>query len=309
MSLRFRAKTVQGWTVDSPLEPVVFPDGAVHIKNADDPAEYAYQIAIVQGMSHDDLFTLAMWADAVAHREEKKVLILPYLPGARMDRGVPTGAFVYGDFIHYSIRPDQIITVDPHSPQALHFFDAADPDDPYGNYGRDATVFPVERIIRHEVQDGSSDSKAMPYVGVIAPDKGAHDRAAAAAKVMGVPVYQAEKSRDFDTGKLSGFKMVDALPDEGKLLIVDDICDGGGTFLGLAKATGLPKERLDLWVTHGIFSKGLSELRKHFGVIHTTNSYYAEDNNGKVAGTGFNADPEFVKVYDALIYLEREINL
>ncbi|QIG57935.1 phosphoribosyl pyrophosphate transferase [Microbacterium phage PauloDiaboli] len=303
MTLHFQAKVEQGFTVHSPLQPLVFPDGAVHIKGADSSQEYQYQIADVRGMSHDDLFTLAMWADAVDDREEKKVLLLPYLPGARMDRGVPTGAFVYADFIHTMIRPDQIVTLDPHSEAALQFY--------LDDSETSVKVFPVERIIRSRVQDPSTDSKAnYTYQGVIAPDKGAHDRAAAAAHVMGnLPVYTGGKTRDFDTGKILGFHVEDELPDEGRFLIVDDICDGGGTFLALAEATGLPKERLDLWVTHGIFSKGLSGLRQHFGVVHTTNSFYAEDGDGKIAGTGFNADPDFVKVHDITAALHGEISL
>jgi ribose-phosphate pyrophosphokinase len=260
MTIHFQAKHPTGFTIESPLQPLVFPDGAVHIKGADDPTIFDYQIADVRGLSHDDLFTLAMWAEACSDREEHKVLILPYLPGARMDRGVPAGAFVYGDFIRRMIRPTKLITIDPHSPDALNAF-------PY------ATVFPVERIIRHEVQDPSRDVPNSTYVGVIAPDHGAIDRATRAAHAMGVPVYRAEKKRDFATGKLSGFGMVDELPGTGKLLIVDDLCDGGGTFIGLAEATGLPRDRVDLWVTHGVFSKGFEGLKKHFGVIHTTDSY------------------------------------
>lgn len=302
MSLRFRAKTVQGWTVDSPLQPLVFPDGAVHIKGADNPTVFSYQVAIATGLSHDDLFTLAMWADAADHREEKKVLILPYLPGARMDRGVPTGAFVYADFIHKMVRPDQIITIDPHSKDASQFY--------YDCSGTPLDIFPVERIIRNEVQDPSTDSKANhTYQGVIAPDKGAHDRAAAAAKVMGnLPVYTGGKTRDFDTGKITGFHMEDELPDEGRFLIVDDICDGGGTFLALAEATGLPKERLDLWVTHGIFSKGVGPLLDHFGVVHTTDSYFmskgADYLTGRIAESG-----NRLRVHGLMPYLEPEINL
>lgn len=305
MTLQFRSKTVQGWTVDSPFKPVVFPDGAVHMTGADDPADYEYHFAYVRGLSHDDLFTLAMWADAADHRDEKKVLILPYLPGARMDRGVPTGAFVYANFIIDQVRPDKIITVDPHSEAALQFY----LDEPIMDIG----VFPVERIIRNKVQDPSTDSKPnRTYDGVIAPDKGAHDRAAAAAKVMGnLPVYTGGKTRDFDTGKITGFHMEDELPDEGRFLIVDDICDGGGTFLALAEATGLPKERLDLWVTHGIFSRGIQPLLDRFGVIHTTDSFFSDSRTyfpSSVRGTHL-VDKTRVKVHKLGAYLEAEINL
>ncbi len=292
MTVHFQAKTKQGWTIDSPLQPVVFPDGAAHIKGADTETRYQYQIADVRGLSHDDLFVLAMWSEACEQRGEKKVLILPYLPGARMDRGVPNGAAVYGSYISTFVAPDQIITVDPHSPAALRNFFPLD--------GEPTTVFPVERIIRREVQDASRDRvHNHDYVGVIAPDKGAHDRAAAAAKVMGVPVYQAGKTRDFATGKLSGFHMEDELPAEGKLLIVDDICDFGGTFLGLAEATGLDSDRLDLWVTHGVFSGGFERLLTKFGQIHTTDSYYQRTED----------TPSSVTVHRLTPYLYSEISV
>ena len=309
--ITFRSKTVQGFTVDAPFKPVVFPDGAVHLQATAEPRGiYEYQIAIVQGLSHDDLFMLNMWAELCLDRDEKTAVILPYLPGARMDRGAPIGAEVYGRFILNAIVPDQLITLDPHSPAALDFF-TDDEDDDSPIHFTETTVYPVERIIKSEIQDGSHDTKADTYVGVIAPDKGAHDRASRAARLMGVPVYQAEKERDFETSKLSNFHMVDELPETGKLLIVDDICDGGGTFLGLAEATGLPKDRLDLWVTHGIFSKGVHVLADHFGVVHTTNSYYL--------GDGFKLDDverpdkaaiDFeLKVHKITHALEREITL
>lgn len=302
MTLHFQAKHPSGFTVDSPLQPFVFPDGAVHIKGTDNATVYDYQIAVATGMSHDDLFTLAMWADAAKEREEKTVLILPYLPGARMDRGTPLGAFVYANFLGEIVNPDQTIVIDPHSQAAVDYFSSA---------LRHFTVFPVERVIRRAVQDPSTDSKPnSTYQGVIAPDKGAHDRAAAAAKVMGnLPVYTGGKTRDFETGKITGFHMEDELPAEGRFLIVDDICDGGGTFNALAEATGVGRDRIDLWVTHGIFSKGLSELRKNFGVIHTTDSYYAEDGNGLIVGTRYAADPDLVKVHKIAGYLYSDIDV
>lgn len=266
MSIKFRAKTQQGWTVDSPLTAITFPDGAVHITGVDNPTRFEAQIAWVTGLDHSDLFTLAMWADACAERKERTILVLPYLPGARMDRGIPEGAKVYADFLGQVVAPRRMITLDPHSAAAL---------ETYETYMEmtGVSVFPVERIIRKEIQDPTQDEKSDTYVGVIAPDAGAVERTTNAARAMGVPVYRAEKSRDFATGKLSGFHMIDELPSDGKLLIVDDICDGGGTFIGLAEATGIPKERLDLWVTHGIFSKGLESLKEKFGTIYTTDSF------------------------------------
>jgi ribose-phosphate pyrophosphokinase len=282
MTIRFRAKTEQGWIIDSPLTAFRFPAGEVHIKGADSPVRCQYQVADLRGMSHDDLFTLMMWEDVIQKRGEKAIIFLPYLPGARADRGTPYGAELYAEFIA-QMDVDQIVTLDPHSPVWVEEWKAST-DAWEANHGpfrqTKLTVFPFERIIRHEVQDGSSDSKPMPYDGVIAPDKGAVDRATRAATAMGVPVYRAEKTRNFETGQLEGFHMVDELPDGGRYLLVDDICDGGGTFIGLAKAiyggprTDNPRKiKLDLWVTHGVFSQGLRALSDYFDVIHTTNSY------------------------------------
>jgi ribose-phosphate pyrophosphokinase len=93
-------------------------------------------------------------------------------------------------------------------------------------------------------------------------------------------VVECSKSRDVKTGKLTGFKVY-AEDLEGKdCLIVDDICDGGGTFIGLAGE--LKKKNagnLYLAVTHGIFSKGFEELEKCFDKIFTTDSFKEINHN------------------------------
>jgi len=255
-----------------PIRAFTFPAGESHIK-ADvgfDANNYDYHVADIRGHDPQDLFHLAMWEKSLPD-DAKKIVFLPYIPGARADRGTPFGAQVYADFFN-NLFIDQFIVLDPHSPVAPKLFDNSEV---LG--GNNVTEFPFERIIKNEVQDGSSGSRAQPYVGVIAPDAGAKDRAQRAATVMGVPVYTAGKTRDFDTGALTGFYMDDELPSEGRFLIVGDICDGGGeTFFCLAnvikKAT--PNVVLDLWVSHGVFSDGFGLLAQKFETVHTTDSFY-----------------------------------
>ncbi|UDL15958.1 phosphoribosyl pyrophosphate transferase [Microbacterium phage Pumpernickel] len=275
MTITFRAKHKSGYWTEAPTSAFTFPGGEAHIKMDEGVFmdDFTHYLADVRGHDPQDLFMLSMWAQVV-HKipGADMTVILPYLPAARADRGVPD-LTTYVQFVRYLVKPDRLITIDPHSKvwpglYERHIREEKD---------MSLTIFPVERIIRKVLQDVSTDSRPQAYVGVIAPDAGARDRASRAAKVMGVPVYQAGKKRDETTGKLSGFHMEDELPAEGKLLIVDDICDGGGTFIGLAEATGLPRERVDLWVTHGIFSKGLTELLAHFDQIHTTDSYFTTD--------------------------------
>jgi ribose-phosphate pyrophosphokinase len=109
-------------------------------------------------------------------------------------------------------------------------------------------------------------------VGVIIPDEGAKHRAGLVADRLGVPTYQARKHRDFATGKLSGFSC-DPLPAEGDLLVADDICDGGGTFRGLAAAIPEAAGRLHLWVSHGVLSGRAADLANDFQTITTTDSH------------------------------------
>jgi phosphoribosylpyrophosphate synthetase len=92
---------------------------------------------------------------------------------------------------------------------------------------------------------------------------------------------------------------------------VDDICDGGGTFTGLAITMGLPRERVELLVSHGVFSKGAERLGQYYRLIHTTNSHVGADfYNTEILKNLCPPSAKFeVKVYDILSYLvECEIN-
>ena len=68
-----------------------------------------------------------------------------------------------------------------------------------------------------------------------------------------------------------------------RYVVVDDICDAGGTFLGIAKMLNNynPTATLELVISHGIFSKGIDELLKHYSTIYTTNSVKEQDSTLK----------------------------
>lgn len=248
-------------------EAFQFPGGEWHLRNIPPiPTDQGAVtlIADVRGADPNDLVKAALWAD-VAHRanfddanrvDYRFVLMCPYLPGARADKGTPRGASVYAHLIR-SMSPHRVIALDPHSPEIIHVLGL-------GGGVRIADHNPL--IV--EAVDG------ITFDGLICPDAGAKERVHnTALRLGGLDVYHAEKHRDFDTGKLSGFKMVDVLPRSGKYLVVDDICDGGGTFMGLAQATGLSRDQLGLWVTHGIFSGRADHLRSDYRWISTTDSH------------------------------------
>jgi ribose-phosphate pyrophosphokinase len=186
-------------------------------------------------------------------------LILPYLPGARQDRVNPTGdvmatSHVVGKFINM-FGFDVVLVADPHSAASTVQIDAV-------------VEYPLENIYSH-LWEG--------YGGVIAPDKGAKFRAAEAGRVLNLPVTTASKVRDVSTGKLSGF---DVSVEAGKhYIVVDDICDGGGTFIGLGEKIRGQGAYADLFVTHGIFSKGTTELKKIYKNVYTTNTRDIHERN------------------------------
>jgi ribose-phosphate pyrophosphokinase len=92
-------------------------------------------------------------------------------------------------------------------------------------------------------------------------------------EVLDVPVFTATKKREFHTGEITGLEFPFELDKDRNYLVVDDIADGGGTFRLLAKELDHPRELLDLWVTHGVFSGRANELRDHYGNIYTTDSH------------------------------------
>lgn len=266
--IKFKAQTGSGEIIKSALSPFTFPAGEAHTKREDRRELESTEIAVLYGSAdiHSDLFQLRMWADYL-HRQPqtiRKVAVIPYFPGARADRGEPFGLRVYVDEIE-RMGLDRVVIFDPHS--------QVTPELLVGIRGTELrVVYPMD-LVQDYRNAGISPRHFDYYDGVIAPDKGAVLRADGVATVLDVPLYTAEKTRDFETGKLSGFKL-DGLPPEGRYLIVDDICDAGGTFLGLADAIGLGRDQLSLYVSHGVFSKdALTELPKKFNTILTTTSY------------------------------------
>jgi ribose-phosphate pyrophosphokinase len=206
--------------------------------------------------SPEDFLVLAALADAIKACEPAWLgLFIPYFPGARQDRREKGRAFtakVYAKMIQ-TMGFDKILCADVHSDVVPALLD-------------------VVNIPQHVIL-----SQCLPYAwhnitGLISPDAGANKKIHKLAELWKLPVTECRKTRDPSNGQLSGFAVNSPLPNDGIQLVVDDICDGGGTFLGLADALQLPKEKLYLWVTHGIFSKGLASLETKFGKVFTTNS-------------------------------------
>jgi ribose-phosphate pyrophosphokinase len=249
----------------------VFPDGQPHCKL--DEAAFA-----ASGYTHIDVNTCLRSAQDVVHAclaidaargllrsAGKQVPIhlnIGYMLGARMDRpiapGQPATLHVLSALLN-SANADQVRVLDPHSPVTLQTL-------------QHCTALHPDLFIGEVLQRIAQEHGTAPVV--IIPDKGAVARTnGILARIGGVhATASCSKVRNPNTGKLSGFALESGEVRGRKCLIVDDICDGGGTFSGVAKVLlEAGATSVELAVTHGIFSKGLRI--EHIDCLYSTDSY------------------------------------
>jgi len=204
----------------------------------------------------------------VLFRKTVTILELPYVPFARQDRATtpeqPFSLRVFCNFLN-NLQLDELIVSDVHSDV---FFTWVDP-----------ASFKVTHLSQVECLDKLLLDRTVEYDCVIAPDKGAMKKAKQIADgLLGAPLICATKVRDPLTGQLSSptIDFGDLKPK--RALIPDDLLDAGGTFIQLADVIKqqFPDIKLDLYVTHGIFSRGTKELKKRFESIYVYNNMSKE---------------------------------
>jgi ribose-phosphate pyrophosphokinase len=248
----------------------LFSGGEVNLNTALSPVDVwdvTYVSVYARLQCANGIVALLMLKDALertlgAFNEVKYILFLDYVPYARQDRpcneGEALSIKVMADLIN-TMSFDKVQITDPHSdvtPALINYSDTAHCTDIIASFPE----------LLEAIDGGAFDA-------LVAPDGGAIKKVEAVAKLLGLPVIYGHKKRDTGTGALSGFGYQGDVKDMN-LLIVDDICDGGGTFIGLGEAlrTGGAIE-ISLYVTHGIFSKGVDNLLNMFDKVYTTDSF------------------------------------
>jgi ribose-phosphate pyrophosphokinase len=207
-------------------------------------------------------------------------LTIPYLAYARQDRvatkGDPLAIQVLARNIAASRVVSEVRSLDVHSPASFDAFD---------NAGiRLVNIHPAEYIIKYLIRVGYTSNDK---ICVVIPDKGASLKAADTINRLNldprcpnISYIQFEKERNPHDGTLKGFKIADAHTgikyDGYDFVIIDDICDGGGTFVGIANIIkekfGSPK--IHLFTSHGIYSKGILPLVDIFNTVGCTDSFF-----------------------------------
>lgn len=248
----------------------IFPDGAVWLNVTDALPSFARLMCIRATAMRDmnDFMLLAQLVEAVRHQTDVLVshLELPWLPWARQDRHMVAGdSFALKVFARQlnTLQFDKVKVLDPHSDAAAAAIDN------FVSLPQDVCLLQSTTLQRLFTQNA---------LMLVAPDAGALKKIDAVARAAGVAEYAIlSKKRDVASGNLTGFTLVAGDVKGRDVLIVDDLCDAGGTFIGSAQVLRDAGARsVSLYVTHGIFSKGVDHLFANgIDAIYTTTSLAA----------------------------------
>lgn len=243
-----------------PLRCLKFAGGEVQVR-IEGPAHQVDHVTIRADLiDSDTVMGLLVLTDAVRRQYGDPAidLVCPYLPYARQDRVAYPGEALSAAVACRLLNAQGYRSVevwDAHSDVSLALLDR----------------------VRHRPASAFAGPIVSPNDVVVAPDLGAVKRATASAELAGAPVVQAEKTRSTDTGAITGSRVQSGSIGTRDFLIVDDICDGGRTFIELARVLRpLTEGRVKLYVTHGIFSAGFEALRAGIDQIYVANPFPAE---------------------------------
>lgn len=260
---------------------LIFSGGEVMIQLANAPVTRL--VARIQ--TSDDLIALAMVKDILDRAYQSVDLVIPYLPYARQDRvcnpGEAHSLKVVSNFIN-SLGFPRVKVLDVHSNVALGTIDRVENVE-------------VQNILRR--YNSFIDFLECSNSTLVSPDAGSNKKVYDVTKtLLNGEFVRCDKLRDLSTGQIKE-TIVYADDLSGRdCIVIDDICDGGRTFIEIAKALKKKNARsVHLYVTHGIFSQGLQPLYDG-GIDHiwTTNSF------------DFNRDPLKAKTSHKLSVLNIE---
>jgi len=227
-----------------------FPGGEIHVKLTPDFYPEGVKLRADLRCS-DDIMALLLQTDAYRRMGVHSISVeIPYLPYARQDRACNPGEAlslkVMCDIIN--AQNYKSVTIwDVHSDVALALLN-------------NVINIPLSHFLM------KIDNKDL----IVAPDAGALKKISR----LKLPFIRADKERCTVTGKITNTVVYSGDLGNTDLLIVDDICDGGRTFIELAKELKkITTGKINLYVTHGIFSNGFDIFRGLIDKIYCPNPF------------------------------------
>lgn len=213
-----------------------FPDDELYIRVIDDIS--GEDIIIVQTTYPDsNIVELFLLQNAVKEAGAEEItVVIPYLGYARQDKKFETGEPISAKAIAnlISLHANKAITVDPHKEHILDFFT-------------------IPAYSCSAVPELAKYLKKKDINMVLAPDKGALDRARQASDIIGCDFDYMEKTRiDSETVEIKP-KNLDA--QNKNVAIIDDIISTGGTMAKSIKELKRQKaKQISVACTHGLFA-------------------------------------------------------
>ncbi len=230
-------------------EKMYFPAGEMHIKlKPYHPRDKKVFDVEWNFEKSDDIIELLLFCNAMKEwgiRVGK--LTIPYVPFGRQDRVAVMGECfslrVFADLVN-GLEAESVEVWDPHS-------------DVIPALIKNCRVFTQWHIFSEII---NTEVVTWGPTFLISPDGGALKKIYKLAPLINhcTGVIECSKLRDVRTGEITDTKVYSDYQHNAMGIIVDDICDGGRTFIEIAKKLKeLGFTRIVLCVTHGLFTKGL----------------------------------------------------
>lgn len=215
---------------------VTFPNGERGIKTDNLKIISKNIVSVLYESDQDifDLFLIKSHIDDVSFTKVETELRIHYLPYSRMDRTEGKWVFTLKHLCNLinSLEFNKVVVLDAHSDVSLALLN---------------NVESVSTILKHTKQTISTVRKASKSedkekklpVYLVLPDLGASKRYKELFKTVKNKIIVMDKVRDFATGDIIKIAPVnpEVITDEQfQILIVDDLCSKGGTFVGTFEA-------------------------------------------------------------------------
>lgn len=270
---------LKGKLADSRFEVAVkvFKGGEVNVVIPNEFLTYCHpydHVTVTGNLVNSDMVMAFFLTIDALRRHNPSIKVhgdIPYFPYARQDRvcnsGEALSVALFTKLLN-AMALESVTLLDPHS---------------------DVTPALVNNEIVNTQKELLETILVFQRLGIdtdrivlIAPDAGAVKKTKALSNYLEsralVSEYMtATKVRNLETLEITETRFDGDVKDRN-VLVVDDICDGGRTFIELAKqlrAQGC--KQLSLFVTHGIFSYGVDELMKWYDKVYTTDSFHPDE--------------------------------
>ncbi len=284
---------------DFTFETFNFGGGEVHVRlneNIESIGHYDFDqpcIIYARANNSDDVMRILLTNDAIKNKGYRKIsLVMPYIPYARQDSVMVEGeAFslrVFANLIN-SCGFQYVSVLDPHSGVAPALIN-------------NCRIITNENFVRAALADimkrlniPAYDMDNAPLL--CSPDAGSFKKIFKLAKALGntKEIICCNKARELSSGKIEAFSVSSTDLKRSPVIIIDDICAKGGTFMGLAtRLKELNSGNIYLCITH-YEGHADSALMKQAGIEHV---YTSPSIGGIPTGSnGYITEIGFEKVY------------